>query len=305
MTTGEFIAVDWGTSSFRAALIDGGGKVLGRVSSGAGISGLDATGQVEYLLAETASLASSNVVHPYMLCGMVGSSIGMQEVAYLDCPSGPAQFAKKLERINCADIEGWIVPGLRCQSTVGDAEFMRGEETQCLGWLSQSASQSPAVLCLPGTHSKWVQCDDGRIESLNTVLTGELYGLLRNDSILVKGEQCFDEVAFIKGVERVSKGEPLLQALFSCRSRVLSGEMQAESGAAYLSGLLIGSEVVGQQALIRNSNEQNVMLVGDASLCEHYQRALQFHGVASVCHSGGDMVIAGLTYLYRQKKGLV
>ena len=297
---GKFIAVDWGTSSFRAALIDDAGGVLRSVSSACGIARVSRAEQAALLLRETAPLSEPGLGLPFMLCGMVGSNLGLQEVGYLECPADLMQLAEASTVIRCADINGWIVAGLRCTNALGEPDFMRGEETQCLGWLSGLPPGASGVLCMPGTHSKWVVCGDGKVQTFNTVPSGELFGLLRNQSTLVVGEQQSSDAAFLDGVSRVAGGEPLNQILFSCRSRVIAGQMQQDVSADYLSGLIIGAEIACQLKLFPELGKQEVAIVGDDNLSNLYQRALQYFDINSNCFSSAELVARGLAKLYQQ-----
>jgi 2-dehydro-3-deoxygalactonokinase len=159
---------------------------------------------------------------------------------------------------------------------------MRGEETQVVGALQRDAAWSQAAcLLMPGTHSKWVQVRGGRIESLATYMTGELFGLLRTHSILGRlmpadaapSDDAAPSPGFLRGVEQARHGQgELLHTLFSARTLALTQQLPREQIADYLSGLLIGSELAAALALA--PPDVPLLLVGEPALCRRYGLAL-------------------------------
>src|SRR5262249_746446 len=138
-----------------------------------------------------------------------------------------------------------LVPGLMHRGSDGAPDVMRGEETQLIG-LAGRLGDSPQIVVLPGTHSKWAVIEGGRILSFATYLTGELFGLLVERSILgrLMTERADDPAAFDRGVARTAiDGHAILGSLFSARSLGLLGDLPGSSLYSYLSGLLIGAEI--------------------------------------------------------------
>jgi len=281
------IAIDWGTSSFRAYRIGAGGKVLDRRSAARGILTVEGAAFADVLAAEVADWGAEP--GPVLMSGMIGSRQGWREVPYLDCPADPAALARACGEVRWGEgRRALIVPGLTCRDRHGVPDVMRGEETQILGALDTIGAT--ATVCLPGTHSKYASLINGRIEGFETHMTGEVFGVLWRHSILGRlggtGEVA-DMAAFEAGVDRAGQDQGLLHHVFGVRARGLFGEMPAESLASYLSGILIGHEI---RAATRAGP---VAVIGAPELAALYRRAFQRRGIeASVVP--GEPAAAGL-----------
>jgi 2-dehydro-3-deoxygalactonokinase len=291
----QLIAVDWGTSSLRGALLDADGRVLDEISAPAGILTVGA--------GQFATVFRAHFTHwistPGTFClisGMAGSRQGWQEAAYCPCPAGFADVASKLLWIEPGRIA--LVPGLQCEQG-GVPDVMRGEETQVFGAL-ELLGLSDARLVLPGTHSKWVEVRDGRIESFRTFMTGEFYALLRQHSILARtlpetdGE--LDVQAFRQGLAHVRESVSLLHAAFSARTLSLFERMAPHAMPSYLSGLVIGEELRAQAF---EAGAAPVVVIGSAALAARYRIALESQGVA-VQTVGSEANWRGLWAIARQ-----
>ena len=274
------IAVDWGTSSLRAWLLDADGQVLDARRSDQGlmqVANSDFAGTYHALVHDW---VRAHGRCPAIACGMIGSQGGWQEVPYIETPAAPASLAKRLVVIDTEAGAFHIVPGVMQAPAAGRlADVMRGEETQSLGALALDPTlAASARLITPGTHSKWITVEDGRLGTFATYMTGELYALLTAHSILGRPAQACaetpDPAAFDLGVATArDTGETGgMRALFSARSRWLAGELSAADTTAYLSGLLIGEEL--RSALSNDDHKTPICLIGDADLCARYQRAL-------------------------------
>jgi 2-dehydro-3-deoxygalactonokinase len=273
------IALDWGTSSLRGWLLDPDGRVLVQDRSAHGIMRLPEGG---FPAAFEALTRNWDRTLPAIACGMVGSAQGWREVPYLLCPSGPDALAGALDRAGPLA----IVPGLRC----GDAqpEVMRGEETQILGTLAMRPElRDRSLLVLPGTHSKWARVENGRILDFATAMTGELFAVLREHSILGRPARGAEPAGADESGQAFRRGFDAAQAatdgiaplLFSARTLVLTGQVAAAASLDYLSGLLIGDEL---RARLRDWQAQGrppVALIGDPALCRRYATALGWLGV--------------------------
>ena len=300
------IAVDWGTSSFRAALVAPNGDVLDELSTPRGILGFKPDEFVPYLVAtcERFSKAGGGM---YLLSGMIGSKNGLLEVPYCPCPATASDIAAALGWVDTGntDLNIAIVPGVRN----GFDDVMRGEETQVFGAAAVLGVQD-AVMVLPGTHSKWVQLAGGAITQFNTFMTGEFYALLAQHSILAKslpelGEKAssnpapLDESAFLQGIDRaqssIASGQSLLGNAFSTRVKSLFNELQPTQAASYLSGLVIGDEL----AAMRVPAGSQVIVIGSPTLCERYNLAFAHLGVQTRA-IGNPAAWAGLHSIYGQ-----
>lgn len=280
------IAVDWGTSSFRAWQVDADGTVLDERTAPDGL--LTSRGRFEdVLVRHLAGWDDAEV----LLGGMVGSRNGWVEVPYVETPAGVEALSAGLVTVDVPRLPGRrvrIAPGV-CQR--GDTpEVMRGEEVQIAGLLDALPAGEVHTVCLPGTHSKWVRLERQRIVAFRTAMTGELYALLRTHSLLaalmpaMSDSDADDGPAFDAGVAEAARDPvPLASRLFGVRTRGLFGALPPEQAASYLSGLLIGDELRGWTTSMPPQGEA-VHLVGGRALVARYARALQAMGVASRVH---------------------
>ena len=287
----QLLACDWGTTNLRAWTLDERGGVVARKSFALGVAGL-APGEAAQRFATEVRPALAAERLPAILCGAIGSNLGWATAPYADCPADVSDLADRL--LSVAD-DVRIVPGLRCQGITGAPDVMRGEETQVLGWLALHPERRRGrhLLCLPGTHAKWVLVEEGRVVRFVTAMTGELFAVLGRHSLLKSEAPADDDAAFDEGLAAAGAGDALAARLFSARSRVVGGEAEAASTPSYLSGLLIGAEVAATPSLL-GSAPSDVTLIGDAALCARYQRALRRAGVDSAIFEGEAAAIAGL-----------
>jgi 2-dehydro-3-deoxygalactonokinase len=248
---------------------------------------------------------------PVLLSGMVGSRQGWVEAPYLSAPAGLDDIAKALIRLP-DDPNLRLAPGL-CLDQPGQApDVMRGEETQIIGVLGDRAGSSDAgsdgghhLLVMPGTHSKWVMVEDGRIIWFATFMTGELFAVLKDHSILgrlmTEGDGRHHAEAFQQGLAG-AKSLPggLLQRLFSARTLGLFERLPSEAIAAYLSGLLIGSEINEALTNLRGSKDAfSIKVIGSSALAERYLDAIAQTGLV-VDKADADAAARGQFLIARQ-----
>lgn len=285
------ITIDWGTSSLRGARLDTAGKVLESREFPRGIMSVQ-PGQFETVFND---LFGDWMQAPDALClisGMAGSRQGWQEAPYCPCPAGFAELGQHLLWLQADRIA--LVPGLSCiaDGPLGIPDVMRGEEVQIFGAL-QLARRDSATLVLPGTHSKWVQVQAGRVTQFQTFMTGEVFALMSQHSILGKtldANGAFNESVFLQGIDQSQQAGSVLHHLFAVRTLGLFERLSAAALPSYLSGLLIGEEL-HTQAL--STDRGPVILIGSAALTLRYTLALQHLNID--CQSlGAEATWAGL-----------
>jgi 2-dehydro-3-deoxygalactonokinase len=298
-----FVGGDWGTSHLRLFLCSATGRILDGINGPGAREALGHHG--ELLRSLSAAWAERAASLPTVLCGMVGSNFGWRVAPYLACPIDPEQIAAAC--VALSEERVYIVPGLTCSNRYRAPDFMRGEETQILGALSlePALAHERHLLCLPGTHTKWVLLEDGEISEFLTAPIGELFAVIAQHSVLVSdgaaesgaaaGEWFENGLRAVAALPEVS----ILHRLFECRSRRLSGECNAQESAAYLSGLLIADDVrAALEAFAIASASATVYLIGSAQLTAPYRAALLAAGRASAVLSGTAAAVAGLAHLH-------
>src|SRR5256885_15167613 len=218
MTKPRLIGIDWGTTSCRAYLIGAGGSVLERAADGRGILRIEDNA---FGAAFDAMVGHWDSTLPVILSGMIGSRQGWVEAPYARCPAAAGDIATALASTEHTGRVIALIPGLSCENG-GMPDVMRGEETQILGALTLSGA-SDGLFLLPGTHSKWVEAADGRILSFRTFMTGEVFGALKDHTILgrLMREDEPDADGFARGVREgaeLGSAGALLNRVFATRS---------------------------------------------------------------------------------------
>ena len=310
-TNACLLALDWGTSSLRGALIDATGRVLAERSSADGILHVG-PGQFASVFEANFrdwTIAGDPNVSEILISGMAGSRQGWREAAYCACPAGFDELAAALCWLEGlpptwpASLRIAIVPGL-CLDEGGVPDVMRGEEIQVFGALAakrRRGDPTNGLYVLPGTHSKWVQVRDERIVQFRTCMTGEIYALLAQQSLLARSvdpSAPLDEAAFIDGVLHAGSAPAasLLATAFGVRTLGLLGRRTPGQLASLLSGLVIGEEL--RVMAPAPASMGRVDLIGSPALCERYALALQTLGIASQSH-GAEVTWAGLHAMAR------
>lgn len=291
-----WIAVDWGSSQLRAWAMGADGSVLQRASAERGMLTLTPD-QFELVLLELVESWLPEVgVITVIACGMVGARQGWREAPYCQLPCAPLsarQFV--MAPTGAARLKVYLLPGL---SQALPADVMRGEETLIAGVLEVQPGFN-GIVCLPGTHCKWVHVKQGIVEAFQTFMTGELFALLADHSVLKHGMagSPTDELAlalpvFISAM-RSAFEQPgqLSAALFPLRAQGLLQGLPAHEVRARLSGLLIGAELAASQMFW---TDEPVIIVGDSGVAELYAEALQNLGITPQRLNAEVVTLAGL-----------
>ena len=274
------IALDWGTTSARAYRVARDGAVLEQRAAPLGIQQVRDGAFAAALSALLADWDALDV--PRIACGMIGSRQGWAEAPYTECPATLLALARALVRTPGGEVA--IIGGLTCRDDAGVPDVMRGEETQIAGLADDALAG--ALVVQPGTHSKWTLVADGAVTAFATYMTGELYAVLREHSILgrLMASGGFEPAAFARGVDAGLRATPgaLSHQLFAVRTLALFGELGPVATADYLSGLLIGSEIGHARAwAAARSGSGAVWLVGEPALCDRYAAALAQAGMSA------------------------
>jgi 2-dehydro-3-deoxygalactonokinase len=287
------IAVDWGTTNRRAYRLDSTGKCTAEFEDDKGITAV-AKGEFPIAVAEIRQRLGDL---PLLMAGMIGSNRGWMEAPYVACPAGADTLAQKL--LHVSEERAAIVPGL---SFLDDqrADVMRGEEVQLFGAVAANLIAPDAVVCHPGTHNKWAEVAGGKVIRFRTVMTGELFNLLREGSIL---SQWLDgEVepgsAFRAGVQRGLAGGAITAELFSVRAGILLGRHSPADASDFTSGLLIGADV--RTGLSDGPTNREITVMGRPELTRLYTAALEEAGTTAREVDGEHAFLAGINAIVEQ-----
>ena len=280
-----FIAVDWGTTNRRAYRMDRAGQCAGEFEDAKGVLAVPVGG----FAAAVAEIRERLGDLPLLLAGMIGSNRGWVEAKYVPCPAGPDDLASALAWPGEREA---IVPGV-CYRSESRADVMRGEEVQLVGAIAAGTVPADALVCHPGTHNKWVAVEQGRIASFRTVMTGEIYSLLKKHSILADllTDDASPDDAFRRGARHSLDHADLTAELFAVRARVLLGEAPAAEAASYASGVLIGADVrIG----LGGAASGDVFVMGRPDLTRLYAAALKEAGRRAIELDGEQSFVSGV-----------
>jgi len=290
----DFIAINWGSSNFRAYLIDEGGNLREAFAEPKGIASLDRDGmaaQIERLVHRWPD------AQPIYACGMVGSNVGWEEVGYAECPIGLDGLTMHLHATTIAGRLLYIVPGLACRRAAdGAPDIMRGEETELFGLLRAGRLPNDGIVALPGTHSKWVRIAGGKVVEFMTAMSGEIFDRLTAAGMLasVVAAPATAGAAFSASVRAgADRTLGLGTQLFGVRAKVIRRDLSRDDAASYLRGVLIGAEIADARALYARDMTDTVTLVGAAAVCALYGEALSQFGVRWVSVDAGDASAQG------------
>ena len=274
MSTPAFVGIDWGTTRFRAYLIDETGAVIDRVTSDDGIMAVKPGGFPAVLAIRCGMWLARDPDLPVLMAGMVGSRNGWVEAPYRACPASASDLARAMIPIDIGNGRiAHLVPGLSTRDAQGAPDVLRGEETLALG-----AGLQNGLVILPGTHSKWISVEASVMSGFSTFMTGEFYATLLGHTILGALRKEPDaQSGFEKGLRAAKRSGGLTHQAFAARTAVLLGDMTGEEVAPFLSGLLIGVEIENACALYPNTS--SMVLIAEGVIAENYKIALAAKGI--------------------------
>lgn len=278
------IAVDWGSSRFRAYLLSRDGEVLSEVESADGVASVAPGEFPATFLRLLDGWLAAHPDAPVLASGMVGSRHGWREAPYVPCPAEPTAIAENLVAVEAGGRRVLLVPGLSYVDAAGEPDVMRGEEVEILGVADLGAK----LVVLPGSHSKWAAMDKGRVIGFRTFITGELFAAIRDHTLAgafarSAAPKPLGE-AFALGARRGAaavrgdRGGGLIGSLFGARALPLMGKLSENDAADYLSGLLIGAEIEEARRLFPGAEPH---LAGAEALVDRYLAAFAALGLSA------------------------
>jgi 2-dehydro-3-deoxygalactonokinase len=299
MSEAAHVAVDWGTSSFRLWLIDRTGQVLGERRSGEGMMAAAKIGFASVLQSHLDAVGAAKDL-PVLICGMAGARQGWVEAGYVDTPAPLADVLERAVAVPGQSRDIRILPGI-AQRDVNAPDVMRGEETQLLGALGLDAA-GEALVCMPGTHSKWVHVNGGTVARFATFMTGELFGVVSRETILshaVAGADGAEDIDCFRSAVAAAFKAPASAAnmLFQVRSRQLLFGGTPAAARETLSGTLIGIELAA--GLGGSAPKPGIRLVASGRLQMLYRLAFDALSVAVQPIDADEAVRRGLSMAAR------
>ncbi len=293
-----FVCVDWGTTHCRLWVVAGDGQLLAERFGLSGMSRLKPSEYEAVLETELSELGVPPTI-PAIICGMAGSAQGWHEAPYVDLPTPLTSIPHKCVSTSSGRRDIKILPGL-AQRREASPDVIRGEETLLLGALLEKGISG--TVCLPGTHSKWVEIENGIVSEFSTMMTGEIFALLANNSTLAHFISTTDAdlsqtAAFARAVgEAMAAPQKVVRALFSVRSTpLLMGVEMASEMPARLSGLLIGLEIAGMS----KAAGDRVTLISNGVLAQSYASAFKVAGLEFDLLEADEIARTGLYYAAR------
>ncbi len=289
------LGVDWGSTSVRAFAIAPDGTIVdtNRADDGVFARAGNFASRLRHLLGDWQTRWPGA---PVLLCGMIGSDRGWVHAPYVAAPAAAEDLAAALVPVPF-DVPARIVPGI--SHVDGDTrEVMRGEETLLMGL----GVDAPRVrVCLPGTHTKWVDLVDGRIVSFRTHMTGELRALvLGQGALAAAAPQIASAQAFHAGLVASQADPSLARSLFQARARRLLGTLEAAHTASFVSGILIGRELAGERETA--AHNVPIILAARGSLADEYGAALRHSNFTFAQIDPEPRAAQGLLRLARRAK---
>ncbi|MEN7535567.1 2-dehydro-3-deoxygalactonokinase [Aurantiacibacter flavus] len=299
----QFIAGLWGTTQLQLfRIVDGS---VADTCRGPGVSQMAGQEFEAVLLDLLKDWAGAEGRIEVLLAGMVGSSIGWCEVEYVPCPSRASNVLGSSVSVPLGKGSARILGGMACTNVLGEPDVMRGEEIELIGLeaMTSASKAGRSLVCIPGTHTKWVLLEDGVVESFLSSVTGEMFAGLIKSGVLASGQGAtFDREVFVAAVgDAYREGASLVHLLFSARSRVASGKMLASHSADRLSGLLIGADVAGAVRSLELSpaDHAEVAVIAMPAIGKRYVAALEELGFGARFVASQDAAVAGFTEAFR------
>lgn len=295
MQAENFIGIDWGSTHARVLLFARDGTLLEHGDHPLGIKHV-AHGQHREAFHRMAGAWRARLGPiPTFLSGMIGSRHGWHEVPYLACPVSVTDLSRHLFPVPQEE-NVFIVPGVKVETH--RADVMRGEEFQVLGL--RALAPDCDLVCIPGTHSKWITLEGPVIRDFRTAMTGEVFAAVTEHTLfaqLIRPEtgRAFRATAFATGLERSAEPQGLLNVLFEFRAGLLLGRVAAEDLPDLISGLLIGTEI--RHARASAPSARTIAVIGATGLGERYVHALRTFGFEPRAFDPRDIAVRGFVAL--------
>ena len=287
----RWIAVDWGTSSFRAYLVED--KVVkDTIETKDGMKFIKDNDFENTFINLIGKWLIKNKKTDVLASGMLGARQGWIEAPYEKAPCN----LNNLNFISPTLIDSRVSLKIFSGISQNDPpDVMRGEETQIAGFLTNNNNFKGSI-CLPGTHSKWIKINKNSLEKFRTFMTGELFEIISKNSVLSHSmiSDNLDKAEILNSANKImNKPELFANALFQLRADDLINSKGAIVYRSRLSGYLLAMELIGSLEFWKNND---IVLIGNVDLIELYENVL-IKKVSSIQKfTSEDMVLKGLQH---------
>lgn len=285
----RWIAVDWGTSFFRAYLIEDE-LVSDKIETSDGMKFIQQNDFEKKFISLIEKWLIKGQVVEVLASGMLGARQGWMEAPYEKTPCNLNNINYVSPLVNDDRFSLKIFSGV---SQINPPDVMRGEETQVAGFFNQNLNFNGSV-CLPGTHSKWIKVKNGLIEHFKTYMSGELFEVIKNNTVLTHSlmSEKIDKKEFLNSANKIFQNpEYLTSALFQIRADDLINSRGPEIYNSRLSGYLLGIELLGAREYWE---KKDIALIGGEKVMELYASLLEDKVLTLKKFSAEDMVLEGL-----------
>ena len=287
----RWIAVDWGTSSFRAYLIIED-VVYDTIETNDGMKFVKNNNFENTFINLIEKWLIKDKKIDVLASGMVGARQGWIEAPYQKAPCNLNNINYISPVLTDNRISLKIFSGI---SQNDPPDVMRGEETQIAGFLTNNKNFKGSI-CLPGTHSKWIKINKNSLEIFRTFMTGELFEIISKNSVLSHSmiSDNLEKAEILNSANKImNKPELFANALFQLRADDLINSKGAIIYRSRLSGYLLAMELIGSLEFWKNND---IVLIGNVDLIELYENVLTKKVSSIQKFNSEDMVLKGLQH---------
>lgn len=300
--SGTLLCVDMGTTRTRVWLVQGE-RVRTHLVRDFGVrdsAQVDLESALIDLLQQTTASAgldeSTDIPRKVAAAGMISSPQGLLEVPHLPAPTGREDLWAAVRRIRIGtdrQYEMLLVPGVRTGNGAADiaatldSDVMRGEETLCVGLLSQGLVRPGDAVLNLGSHWKWIWIDESaRIAGSRTALTGEMIHAIQSNTLLAaalpqrRPLALENEWLALGAAEARRSG--LSRALFCMRLLQQAKHGSEDQHLAFLYGAFLEVEAEALLKVKVFENLRSACIVGASALAEAWKARLEQRKVSAI-----------------------
>lgn len=216
--------------------------------------------------------------------GMITAEAGLCPLPHLTAPVALADLAQAAYPLIIPAIRNqpiWFIPGVKnnvvkvTPDDLDQMDMMRGEEVEAFGLIAQLAIRQPALIVLPGSHTKFIRVDERqRILGSCTTLAGELLDVLTHQTLLASSlkhqfVQKLD-VGFLHKGAALCRQTGFSRSCFSVRLLDLFTGATHDQKASFLLGIVLYTDLqaVKRSQALRLTPDLPVFISGQRLLSQ-------------------------------------